>query len=106
MKTVFSGADPIMAGFVEEILREAGIPAHVFQSGLQGAAGELPPDQCLARIVVVHPEHVDAARELMRLYLEPTLSNDAPDWVCPTCSEISEAQFTQCWRCGSERLPG
>jgi hypothetical protein len=105
MKTVCAAADPIMAGFLEGILRQAGIPAHVFQSGLQGAAGELPPDQCLARIVVVHPEHLDTARELLRLYLEPSESVDAPGWVCPTCGEGSENQFTQCWQCGWERLP-
>lgn len=104
MKTVYTAADPILAGFFEGVLRNAGITAHVFHAGLQGAAGELPPDQCWARIVVVHPEQFEMARELVREYLEPHEPEDQSDWSCLGCGERSEAQFTQCWSCGWERL--
>lgn len=38
MRTVYTAADPVMAGFIENLLKEAGIPAYVAQAGLYGAA--------------------------------------------------------------------
>lgn len=104
MQTIYSSADPIMAGFIEGVLRDVGISAHVLQAGLYGAAGELPPTECLARIVVVHPEQAERARRIVREYLEPDAQHDFPDWTCPRCGEISEGQFTQCWQCAWENV--
>ncbi len=33
-------------------------------------------------------------------------SQGSPSWTCPQCREDVEGQFSVCWNCGSERLPG
>ncbi|AHE97779.1 putative signal transducing protein [Thioalkalivibrio paradoxus] len=105
MKTVYTAADPIMAGFIEGVLQNAGIQAHVLQAGLYGAAGEIPPNECWARVVVVHENQAEQARKVILEYLETEADPDACDWSCPRCKEKIEAQFTQCWNCGYERGP-
>lgn len=103
MKTVYHNADPVMAEFIGGMLNDAGIPAHVHQAGLYGASGEIPPNECWARIVVVHEEQATEARELVMEYLEGDPVGDATEWTCPSCGERIEPQFTQCWNCGRER---
>jgi hypothetical protein len=105
VKTVYHAADPVMAGFIEGVLRHAGIDAHVFQAGLYGAAGELPPTECWARVVVVDDAQAAQARAVILGYLEPGPLPDASGWTCSRCGEAIEAQFTQCWQCGGERGP-
>ncbi len=107
MKTVYTAPDPIMAGFIEGVLQNAGIQAHVLQAGLYGAAGGIPPNECWARVVVVHEDQVEQARAVIREYLEVESGPDAREWTCPQCRERIEAQFTQCWNCGHDRpVPG
>lgn len=105
MKTVYTAADPIMAGFIEGVLNNAGIQAHVFQAGLYGAAGEVPPNECWARVVVVHTEQAEQARAVIQEYLEAEVQPGVREWTCPDCGEAIEAQFTQCWNCGHQREP-
>jgi ribosomal protein S27AE len=103
MKTVYTAADPIMAGFIEGVLQNAGIQAHVLQAGLYGAAGAIPPNECWARVVVVHPEQAEQALAVIKEYLEAEADPSVLAWKCPRCGEQIEAQFTQCWSCGHER---
>ena len=100
MKTVYTAADPIMAGFIEGVLQNAGIQAHVMQAGLYGAAGEIPPNECWARVVVVREDEAEQARAVIKEYLEAESDPKAREWKCPRCGEQIEAQFTQCWNCG------
>ena len=91
-----------MAGFIEGVLENAGIQAHVMQAGLYGAAGGLPPNECWARVVVVHEEQAEQARAVILEYLETDGDPSGKEWQCPRCGEKSESQFTQCWNCGYE----
>lgn len=102
MKTVYTAADPIMAGFIEGVLQNAGIQAHAMQAGLYGAAGEIPPNECWARVVVVHESQAEQARAVIKEYLEAEGDPEARAWQCPRCGEQIEGQFTQCWSCGYE----
>ena len=43
----------------------------------------------------------DKAMEVIRQALAG--KNVGPSWRCVTCGEVIEGQFSQCWRCGSER---
>ncbi|WP_018139100.1 MULTISPECIES: DUF2007 domain-containing protein [unclassified Thioalkalivibrio] len=103
MRTVYTAADPVMAGFIENLLKEAGIPAYVAQAGLYGAAGEIPPTECWGRVMVVHEAQAEQARELIVEYLEGEPEHDGKEWKCSRCGERIEPQFTQCWNCGRER---
>jgi hypothetical protein len=78
-----------------DMLRQAGIDASVQRQFLSSAAGELPPDQCLPEIWVLHEEQEGAAREL----LAQLLSLPQRRWLC-ACGEEVEGGFQSCWNCG------
>lgn len=103
MRTVYAAADPVMAGFIENLLQEAGIPAYVNQAGLYSAAGEVPPNETWARIMVVHEEQAEEARAIILEYFEGEPQHDGENWKCSRCGEVIEPQFTQCWNCGREK---
>lgn len=78
-----------------EMLRQAGIEAAVQRYFLGAAAGELPPDQCLPEVWLIHDEQETQARALLRDL------QHAPQrrWVC-ACGERIEGGFESCWQCG------
>ena len=78
-----------------DTLREAGIAASVERQFLSGAAGQLPPDQCLPEIWIAHEEQEGAARAL----LAQLQSLPQRRWIC-ACGEVVEGGFESCWNCG------
>ena len=78
-----------------DTLREAGIDASVERQFLSGAAGQLPPDQCLPEIWIAHEEQEHAARAL----LDQLQSLPQRRWQC-VCGEVVEGGFESCWNCG------
>jgi hypothetical protein len=78
-----------------DTLHEAGIAASVQRQFLSGAAGQLPPDQCLPEIWITHEEQEGAARAL----LEQLQSLPQRRWQC-ACGEMVEGGFESCWACG------
>jgi DNA-directed RNA polymerase subunit RPC12/RpoP len=40
-------------------------------------------------------------RQLLEALMAKPETLDKP-WQCPSCGEKIEAQFTQCWKCGTE----
>ena len=80
-----------------DLLREAGIAASVQRLHLMGAAGQLPPSECLPEIWIAH----DAQREQARALLEQFQQLPQRRWYCPRCAELVEGGFEQCWNCGA-----
>lgn len=78
-----------------DVLRQAGIAASVERQFLSGAAGELPPDQCLPEIWLQHEEQQAAAEALLQALREPPQRR----WWC-ACGELVEGGFESCWNCG------
>ena len=78
-----------------DLLQEAGIAASVLRQFLGSVAGELPPDQCLPEIWVLHDEQLPQARVL----IEQLLSLPQRRWRC-ACGELVEGGFESCWNCG------
>ncbi|AMO23114.1 DUF2007 domain-containing protein [Ramlibacter solisilvae] len=80
-----------------DALRHAGIEASMQRYYLGAAAGELPPDQCLPEIWLMHEEQESQARALLgELARVPQRR-----WVCSACGELVEGGFEQCWNCGA-----
>ena len=84
-----------IAAFWVDALRQAGIEASVQRYYLGAAAGELPPDQCLPEVWLVH----DAASILVACTAIGLLHVTQRRWVC-LCGETVEGGFEQCWNCG------
>lgn len=99
MKRVFSSFDQVAVHHARNLLEAEGIRAVVKNQFLASAMGELPPAECQAELWVL--DGAEAARA------EGILQRKAaagPGWTCRGCGESLGPQFTQCWRCGADRL--
>lgn len=83
-----------------DMLRQAGVQASVQRYFLGAAAGELPPDQCLPEVWLLHDEQ----EALARAVLEELQHLPQRSWCCP-CGEDVEGGFESCWRCGRPMPP-
>jgi hypothetical protein len=95
MRRVAQAPNIAIAALWVDTLREAGIAASVQRQFLSGAAGELPPDQCLPEVWVLHDQQEQDARTL--LYDLAHLPQRR--WRC-ACGELVEGGFESCWNCG------
>ena len=95
MRRLLQAPNAAIAALWADTLREAGIVASVERQFLSGAAGQLPPDQCLPEIWIAHDEQEAAARTLLEQL------QDLPQrrWEC-ACGETVEGDFESCWKCG------
>jgi hypothetical protein len=98
MKRVFSTFNLQAAHHSRNLLEAEGIRAVVRNEILSSAMGELPPAECQIEVWVLREADAARASEILR---QPSVGG--PPWKCPACGETSEGQFTQCWRCGTER---
>jgi hypothetical protein len=95
MRRLLQAPNLAIAALWVDTLREAGIAASVERQFLSGAAGQLPPDQCLPEIWIAHDQQEAAARTL----LEQLQSLPQRRWEC-ACGEVVEGGFESCWSCG------
>lgn len=102
MKRIFSSHDLISVHHARNLLDAAGIPAVVRNELLSSAMGELPPVECQAELWVVNEGDAARAERILREGRGPQAAL-GPGWRCARCGEALEAQFTQCWRCGTTR---
>ena len=98
MKRVFSSFDRIAVHHAKNLLEADGIRAEVRREMLSSAMGELPPAECQAEVWVLNDVDEERAFGVLR---RPAPSG--PGWRCANCGENLGAQFTQCWKCGSDR---
>lgn len=101
MKRVYSGANGMLAGFVQGVLEDHGIGSLVKNEYLGGGAGELPPTECWPEVWIADDADLPRAKALIEELLAP--SSPAPAWTCPECGERMEGQFDRCWLCGAPR---
>ena len=94
MRRLLQAPNLAIAAMWVDTLREAGISASVEREFLSGAAGQLPPDQCLPEIWIVHEEQEAAAHAL----LSQLQSLPQRRWLCG-CGEVVEGGFESCWNC-------
>lgn len=97
MKRVLQAPNLALATLWADQLTSAGIAASVQRAWTSSIAGELPPDQCLPEVWVRDETQCDAARALLHewQHLPSRL------WACPSCHEIVDGPFEQCWNCGA-----
>jgi len=77
-----------------DALGQAGIQAVVQRYFLGAAAGQLPPDQCVPEIWLVHDHQEAEARQFLRDLARVPQRR----WHCQ-CGEMVEGGFEQCWNC-------
>ncbi len=84
-------------------LEASGIEAFVSKDDAGGMRPHLQLSQGVR--LLVSQEDVDVAREILKKEgpnQESALGN-TESWRCTRCGETLEAQFTECWQCGTSR---
>ncbi|MDB5752517.1 MAG: hypothetical protein JWP65_2938 [Ramlibacter sp.] len=95
MKRIAQAPNLAIAALWADTLREAGFSASVQRQFLSGIAGELPPDQCLPEIWLLHDQQEAGALAL----LQDLRNLPQRRWQC-ACGELVEGGFESCWNCG------
>jgi len=105
MKQVYSAPDLIVAQMLKDYLLTFQIECIVKGDMLIGAVGEIPADT-YPTVWVLDDADYDKAKALVEKYennqSEDQVFNNV--WKCEDCDELIDAQFTQCWNCGKERI--
>ena len=105
MKQVYTASNIVDAQIFKDYLCGAGLEAIIKGEFLTGAVGELPTNT-YPTVWVIDEDLFDKAKELLKIYEAPRPSDQVfhDSWTCPACGEWMESQFTECWRCGRQRI--
>ena len=105
MKQVYIAQDNITAHLVKDYLASCYIESIIKGELLLGAVGEIPANS-FPTVWVIDDDDYDKALELVKSFEAGFTENQLFDnvWKCDNCDELIEAQFTQCWKCGRERV--
>jgi len=102
MKRVYSAENGLMMDYLSGLLEDRGIHCMLRNQLLSGASGELPPIETWPTLWVLDDRDAKLAQALIDEVLQEP-ENDQVEWHCPHCGEDIEAQFSQCWQCGTAR---
>ena len=105
MIRVFVAQHPAEAHLLKGLLESRGIPSEIRGEALFGSRGEIPFMEALPEVWVLNDGQAAEAVEFLRARsADPTAAVDpAAFWRCAKCGESVEAQFTECWQCGTPR---
>lgn len=87
---------------LKSILEEAGIPCLIRNENLSGALGEIPFTECSPELWVMNEQDYPRAKEIV-IGWRAVPAGAQTSWLCPTCNETIEGQFSSCWKCGNEK---
>lgn len=104
MQKVYSSPSLSMVYFAKNVLASYGIESIVQGENLTSLAGEIPWTDAWAELWISDEKRAEEAREILELSLKEA-EHSEETWKCPTCGEELEGQFTECWKCGTEK-PG
>jgi hypothetical protein len=105
MKQVYSARNGVDAQLVKGFLDERGIESVIQGAALEGILGSIPTTPESLPGIWVRDEDVDAATDAIAGFKAEAIPAqlEAPPWTCPKCGEQIEAQFTECWNCGTSK---
>lgn len=98
VKRVYRAGSLLQVAHARNVLITAGIRCEVRNQYLAGALGDLPMMETWPQLYVDDGDERFALSALARATAAPA----GDPWICATCREEMEPQFTQCWRCGTE----
>jgi hypothetical protein len=101
MRRLTSAPNLALATLWADLLSHAGVPTTVQRAYASSIAGEIPPDQTLPELWVEDENQWQHARTLLDELRHPRPRH----WVCPSCQEIVDGPFEQCWNCGAAMPP-
>ncbi len=106
MIQVYSAEHPTEAHMVKGILEAQGIACIVQGETLFGSRGELPvTPETAPSVWIIEDDRYKEARLIVWQYEKSIRERSATKetWICLSCGEELEEQFTHCWKCGMPR---
>lgn len=105
MTEIYRAAHPAQAHLLRGLLESEGIDAVVIGEFGFNVRGEAPiTEETLPRVCVVNEADAERARAIAVSFdTGGKGATGAAPWTCPQCGETIEAQFGECWRCGTQR---
>lgn len=101
---VFVAQHPTEAYFVKGLLESDGIPAEIRGESIFSVRGEAPASaDTLPTVWVTNEDDGPRAMAILAEYGRRGVAAAPATWPCPKCGEQIEAQFTECWHCGTSR---
>jgi hypothetical protein len=97
---VYSGPVLAMVVHLRHVLELNGIESEVRGEYRGAALGDIPMTEAWPELWVLDRRRAAEARRLVQDAIEVGRSEGAAR-ECPTCHEIVESQFSECWNCGA-----
>lgn len=98
MKRIYTAANLPEAYIVRDLLRGAGVAAHVFNEHANGAMGEIPMGSTYPQVWIAQLHQEQHARAVIARYEHAPV---AAARACAVCGEVNPGQFEICWSCGA-----
>jgi RNA polymerase subunit RPABC4/transcription elongation factor Spt4 len=107
MKKIFSS--PIVGEIprLRNMLEGAGIACLLRNEASAGLSPDLPMTECTPELWIQDDHRLAEALQI-KADFQSAAAAVGNDWQCQKCGEISEPQFTSCWKCGAlgaEQIP-
>ena len=83
------------------MLESAGMTTFLRNEISAGLTGDLPLNEITPELWITDDSKLAEAMRIKKLWQEPIDKGAA--WVCPSCGETCESQFSSCWKCGTTR---
>lgn len=102
MKKIFSS--PIIGEIprLKEMLESAGIQCILRNEMSSGLSPDLPMTESTPELWIEDDNRLAEALQI-KADFQSSQAAVGEDWQCPKCGEVSEPQFTSCWKCGTTR---
>ena len=96
---VYSAPNISLVSIVRSVLEGSGIRCWLKNEYLSAGIGDLPPIECWPQLCVDEADYEEA-----KFIVEEAIAQrELVAWKCASCGEVSEGQFTECWKCRSAR---
>jgi len=99
MKKIFTSPDSEELELLRNMLENARIICEL----RNGDVSRTFPGPAFYEEIWVSDEEEPKAAELVAAWQRPAAGGSGSAWTCPSCGERIEAQFSSCWKCGTER---
>jgi hypothetical protein len=96
---VHTARTPALAEMLKDLLVQEGIEASVIGAvNIIGWREADPTD-----VWIADENDLERAKAIVAEFEKPAGEPGAWGWRCPKCGETIEAQFTECWQCGTSK---
>lgn len=97
-----ASSEPGVLERLKSVLEDAGLACEMRNTMTAGLSAAIPISESTPELWLVKDDELPQAQQVLH-ELKSTPAAGKPAWTCSKCSEVLEAQFTSCWKCGSPR---